>query len=267
MSAILDARDVTVRIGARALIDGVSLVIAPGETVALVGPNGAGKSTLLRALSGEIVPSAGRIALKGRDLRAYGPRALARHRATLSQSVSVGFPFTVAEVVAMGAGERRGGGIDTLTDAALEEVDLAGFRDRVITTLSGGEQQRAHFARVLVQLECGEAEHGPGLLLLDEPTASLDLRHQLDLIAAIRRRTDNGTTAIAVVHDLNLAALMAARVVVLGRGRIAADGPPNASIAEPVVRGVFGIADAVCRPPPPATPYVLPFAARRIEGA
>jgi iron complex transport system ATP-binding protein len=264
MSAILKADSATVRVGGKALIDDVSFTVAPGETIALVGPNGAGKSTLLRALSGEISLSGGRVVLKGRDLRTYSPHALAGHRSTLSQSVTVGFPFSVAEIVAMGARDRRGPGTDALIEAALDEVDLCGFRDRIITTLSGGEQQRAHFARVLVQLGCGETVHGPGLLLLDEPTASLDLRHQLDLIAAIRRRTGNGTTVIAVVHDLNLAAMMAERVLVLSRGRIAAAGEPGRSIAEPVLREVFGIADSVGRLPTPATPYVLPFAARRI---
>ena len=172
----------TVRAGARAILDAVSLAIAPGETVALVGPNGAGKSTLLRVLSGELAADAGTVVLKGREPRAYEPRVLALHRAVLSQHTSVAFPFSVAEVVRMGAGDRRGAAVEPLVDAALAEVDLAGFRERIITTLSGGEQQRAHFARVLVQLACGEAAHGPGVLLLDEPTASLDLRHQLDVL-------------------------------------------------------------------------------------
>ena len=115
-------------------------------------------------------------------LASYAPRDLALHRAVLSQSTHVAFPFTVGEVVRMGAGDRHGRAIDDLAERALADVDLAAFGDRIITTLSGGEQQRAHFARVLVQLACGEAAHGPGLLLLDEPTASLDLRHQLDML-------------------------------------------------------------------------------------
>jgi iron complex transport system ATP-binding protein len=167
----------------------------------------------------------------------------------------------------MGAGERRGAAVDRRVDAALEEVDLGGFHDRVIGTLSGGEQQRAHFARVLVQLACGEDAHGPGILLLDEPTASLDLRHQLDIVAAARRRSGRGTTVIAIVHDLNLAVLLADRIVVLGSGRLAADGPPQATIVEPVLRQVFGVAAAVGRLPEPAAPFVLPHGARKEERA
>lgn len=264
MTAILKAKDVSVRIDGKALIDSVSIRIGSGESVALVGPNGAGKSTLLRTLSGEGSPTSGSIYLKGSSLRDYSPRSLASHRAMLSQSIAVAFPFTVADVVAMGAGERRDSEIDALVDAVLDEVDLGGFRDRAITTLSGGEQQRAHFARVLVQLGCGEAVNGPGLLLLDEPTASLDLRHQLDVIAAIRRRVDDGTTVVTVVHDLNLAVLMGQRVVVMNHGRIAADAPPDSSITESVLQSVFGIAEAVCKLPAPMTPFVLPYRARKI---
>src|SRR5262249_9637691 len=142
----------------------------------------------------DLSPHTGIVSLKGRTLVSYGPRALAGHRAVLSQSIGVTFPFTVAEIVRMGAGDRRGQQVDELVDAALAEVDLSDFHERVITTLSGGEQQRAHFARVLVQLACGEAVNGPGLLLLDEPTAALDLRHQLDVIAAARTRAAAGTT-------------------------------------------------------------------------
>jgi iron complex transport system ATP-binding protein len=253
----------SVRVGSKPLLDGVSLSIGAGETVALVGPNGAGKSTLLRALSGEIPPSAGAVSLWGRSPSAYRPRELAYRRAVLSQSVSVSFPFTVAEVVRMGAGTRGGPAVEAMVDAALAEVDLGGFRDRIVGSLSGGEQQRAHLARVLVQVECGAAVHGPGLLLLDEPTASLDLRHQLDVVAAVRRRSARGIAAIAVLHDLNLAALFAPRVVVMGGGRIAADGPSHDTITEDVLRTVFGVEAAVGRVPERGRPFVLPHDARR----
>lgn len=264
MTAIVEARDLSIRVGEKTLVDSVSLAVETGETVALVGPNGAGKSTLLRALSGELSARAGAVMLKSRVLRTYSARELAQHRAALSQSVTVGFPFTVAEVVAMGAGDRRGGGIDALIDAALDEVDLASFRDRPITTLSGGEQQRAQFARILVQLGFGEALHGPGLLLLDEPTSSLDLRHQLDLVAAVRRRTDHGTTVVTVVHDLNLAALMARRVIVLNGGRIAADGPTQSTLTESLMQTVFGVVDSICQVPSANGWCVLPHRAKGV---
>jgi heme transport system ATP-binding protein len=185
------------RVGPKALIESVSLTVAPGEAVALVGPNGAGKSTLLRVLAGELKPHPGTVALNGRPLAGFPPRELALHRAVLAQSTHVAFPFTVGEVVRMGAGDRHGRVVDGLAEQALADVDLSAFHDRIITTLSGGEQQRAHFARVLVQLACGEAAHGPGLLLLDEPTASLDLRHQLDMLEAVGRCARRGIAVVA----------------------------------------------------------------------
>jgi iron complex transport system ATP-binding protein len=264
MAPALAAAEITVRIGAKTLLADVSLSLSSGEIAALVGPNGAGKSTLLRVLSGDLVPRTGIVSLKGRALASYSPGALAGHRAVLSQSISVTFPFTVAEIVRMGAGARRGRQIDELVDAALAEVDLSDFHERVITTLSGGEQQRAHFARVLVQLACGEAANGPGLLLLDEPTAALDLRHQLDVIAAARMRAARGSTVVAILHDLNLAVLLARRVLVLDRGRIDADGPPDGTITEALLERVFGVSQAVGVIPAGGSPFILPQGARTV---
>ena len=153
--------------------------------------------------------------------------------------------------------------IDDLAEAALADVDLSAFRDRIITTLSGGEQQRAHFARVLLQLACGEAAHGPGLLLLDEPTASLDLKHQLDLIEAVGRCARRGVAVVAILHDLNLAALAADRIVVLDRGAVAASGKPSETVTDDVLGRVFGVANAVNRVPVPGAPFILPHGATR----
>jgi iron complex transport system ATP-binding protein len=260
MTAVIEARRLTIRVGVATLVHDVSLAVAPAETIALVGPNGAGKSTLLRALSGEIRPSAGAVLLKSKPLSSYGPRALAHERAVLSQHVDVAFPFTVAEVVRMGAGDRRGVAADNAVEDALAKVDIANLRDRIITTLSGGEQQRAHFARVLVQLACGELERGPGLLLLDEPTSSLDLRHQLELLAEVRRCAVRGVAVVAVLHDLNLASMFAQRIVMLQAGRVVADGTPAKTVTNELLRAVFGVADAVGRTPPATTPFVLPHA-------
>jgi iron complex transport system ATP-binding protein len=248
----------SVRAGGKTLLDAVTLAFSPGQCVAIVGPNGAGKTTLLRLLSGELQPRPGSIRLKGRDVASYAARALAEHRAVLSQAVTVVFPFTVAEVVRMGAGDRRGARIESLVDDALQEVGLSALRERTITTLSGGEQQRAHFARVLVQLACGEAVHGPGVLMLDEPTASLDLRYQLDLLAATRRCAARGVTVIAILHDLNLAALFADRIIVLNGGRVANDGPPRRIISDEMLAQVFKVGSAVGRTPPDGAPFVLP---------
>lgn len=265
--SVIAAEAVTMRAGRATLLDGVDLAVAAGETVAIVGPNGAGKSTLLRVLSGELRPGAGRVFLKGTALGAYPPRKLAGHRAVLSQSVAVAFPFTVEEIVRMGAGDQHGRAADALVDAALAEVDLLACRHRVITTLSGGEQHRAHFARVLVQLGRGEQDHGPGLLLLDEPTAALDLRHQIDFVASTRTRAEAGTAVIAVLHDLNLAASFADRVVVMHRARVAADGPARTVITPDMLARVFDVALASCGLPV-GVPCVLPhMIAPRPRGA
>jgi iron complex transport system ATP-binding protein len=257
----------SVRAGAKLLLDRISFSVAQGETIALVGPNGAGKSTLLRALAGEIAAHDGHVLLQGRAPQAWHPRDLALRRAVLSQNVTVTFPFTVAEIVRMGAGERRGKAVDAMADAALANVDLDGFQDRIIGTLSGGEQQRVHFARVMVQLACGEQAYGPGILLLDEPTASLDLRHQLDLVGVARQCAARGTTTIAIVHDLNLAALLADRVIVLGRGRIAADGAPGDTINDEILSDVFGVLSVVGRTPDASLPFVLPHRARKASAS
>jgi iron complex transport system ATP-binding protein len=265
MTAVIASSDVKVRVGAKTLLDEVSLDVAPGEVVALVGPNGAGKSTLVRVLAGELKPASGNVTLKGRAIQSYGPRELAMHRAVLSQNISVAFPFTVGEVVRMGAGDRHGRAIDELAERALADVDLAAFSDRIIGTLSGGEQQRTHFARVLVQLACGEAAHGPGLLLLDEPTASLDLKHQLDMLEAVGRCARRGVAVVAILHDLNLAAMSADRIVVLDQGRVAAVGTPAETVTDELLARVFKCQGAVGRAPSPGTPFVLPHAITTIH--
>ena len=265
MSAVLEARSVTVTVGAATLLDRVDLQIRPGETVAIVGPNGAGKSTLLRLLSADLRPSGGSVQLCGRDIHSYTPSQLALKRAMLSQHVSVSFPFTVEEIVRMGRGSQSLGLSQALVDAAIDEVGLHDFRHRELPTLSGGEQQRAHFARVLVQLACGEAVHGPGVLLLDEPTSSLDLKHQIALVEIARRRARAGTAVIAVLHDLNLAVRFADRIVVLQNGRLKAEGSPVDTITGDVLRSVFGI-DVVVERSADGLPFLLPQAMRQVDG-
>lgn len=261
MTPVIEARALTKRVGQATLVDAIDLRVAAGEIVAIVGPNGAGKSTLLRLLSGDLRPSQGEVMLKQLSIRSYRPRELALNRAMLSQHIHVTFPFTVEEIVLMGAGDRGTHDAAPLVDAALHEVGLEGFRTRQLPTLSGGEQQRTHFARVLVQLACGEAAHGPGLLLLDEPTSSLDLRHQIDLVEAARRRAANGTAVIAIVHDLNLAIRFADRLVVLRHGRLAADGSRQEVVTDRMIREIFEI-DAVIGQADDGVPYLLPQSMR-----
>jgi iron complex transport system ATP-binding protein len=257
MTAILEAQAISMAVGGATLVDGIDLRIEAGEMVAIVGPNGAGKSTLLRMLSGDLRPTRGQIRLKQHEIHSYAPRQLAHHRAMLSQHVNVTFPFTVEEIVHMGAGDTGHAAAQRLVDAALGEVGLTHFSHRQLPTLSGGEQQRAHFARVLVQLACGEAQHGPGLLLLDEPTSSLDMRHQIDLVETARRRAQTGTAVIAVLHDLNLAMRFADRIVLLHRGRLAVDGGRTDAITAETIRRIFEV-DVTIDYTDQGVPFLLP---------
>lgn len=263
MTSVLEASSVSMTIGNATLVDAIDLRIKSGETIAVVGPNGAGKSTLLRLLSGDLRASRGKIRLKQRDLYSYSPRQLALHRAMLSQHVTVTFPFTVEEIVLMGAGDSGHAKAQLLADAALHEVGLNDFRDRKLPTLSGGEQQRAHLARILVQLACGEAAHGPGLLLLDEPTSSLDLRHQIDLVETARQRARNGTAVIAILHDLNLAMRFADRIILLHQGALAIDGGPHETMTAEIIKRVFEV-DAAIQYTDSGIPFLLPQTMRQL---
>ncbi len=258
MTPLLEAVALSVRAGTKYLLHEVSLSFPQGQTVALVGPNGAGKSTLLRALAGELKSQAGYVRLRGRDLTSYAPPLLAQHRAVLSQRNNIAFPFTVAEVVRMGIDHQRGLNAEMLVNAILAEFEMLDFADRAITTLSGGEQQRVHLARVLVQLASGQQHGGSGILLLDEPTAGIDLRHQLGMLDALRRRARQGALVVAVLHDLNLAALLAERVVVLDRGRVDSDGGLQETITDKMLERVFKIETSVSKPPASGMPFVLP---------
>jgi iron complex transport system ATP-binding protein len=253
--ALIEADAVCMKIRHATLLDRVSARFHGGETVAIVGPNGAGKSTLLRLLSGDLRCTGGGVRLKGRDLASFSSRDLANHRVMLSQHVNVSFPFTVEEIVTMGAGDRARIAAHPLVDAAIAELELEPFRHRELPTLSGGEQQRAHFARVLVQLACGEADHGPGVLLLDEPTSSLDLRYQINLVEVAKRRARSGTAVVAVLHDLNLAVRFADRIIVLRKGTVAADGSPAETITDRMIADVFDVETSIGTED--GQPYVL----------
>ncbi|MFP4125881.1 MAG: heme ABC transporter ATP-binding protein [Alphaproteobacteria bacterium] len=247
---MLAAQDVTVAVGGRLLLDRVSLTLAPDELVAVLGPNGAGKSTLLGCLAGARPPTAGRVTLDGRPLAKLEPRALARRRAVLAQNTVITMPAHAEEVVALGriphaddpAGTRR------VVAAALDTADAGPFIARSVATLSGGEQQRVHLARALAQIWPADGT-AACYLLLDEPTASLDLAHQAQVMATARALADAGHGVLAILHDLNLAAAVADRLVLLAGGRLAAAGPPAAVLTAERIAAVFAIdVDVVARP-------------------
>jgi len=219
---VLSARGVRVELGGSRILDDVGLEVRAGEIVALVGPNGAGKSTLLAALAGDLPLAAGEVTVGGRPLEEVGHKQLARERAVLTQEHTVSFPFTVREVTAMGRapwrGTRAADEDDVVIDAALVVTDVTRFASRAFPTLSGGEKARTSFARVLAQ--------GTRAMLLDEPTAALDVRHQEDVLVQAREAALAGLAVVVVLHDLSLAASYADRVAVLDGGRVVAEGAP-----------------------------------------
>lgn len=226
---MLETRDAVMLRGGRAVLDGVSLALRRGELVALCGPNGAGKSSLFALLAGDEAPARGAALLDGRPLAAYGAAALAAERAALEQAPGLSAAFTVAELVALGMAAVPRAALDeaALAARAMAATGVTALADRPADRLSGGERARAHCARVLAQLWAGRAAGGGRFLLLDEPTASLDLAHQVEIMDAARAEADAGAGVLTVLHDLNLAAAYADRVVLLAEGRVVADGPPE----------------------------------------
>jgi len=258
---MLAATDLRVVLGGRPVLDGVSLTIRPGEVTAVLGPNGAGKSTLLRAFSGLQRPQAGAVSLEDRPLRACTPRELARRRAVLPQEVQLAFPFRVHEVVMLGrlphAGTCPGADHLRAIDAAMRATDTADLADRPYPTLSGGERQRVQLARALAQIWRPGGETAPArYLLLDEPTNNLDLRHQDDVLTVARRLAADGVGVLAILHDINLAAAFADRVCLLKGGRVVAEGPTAAIMAEAPIAETFDVSVTVVRHPAMAVPHI-----------
>lgn len=247
---ILSLTNVSLGLDGRGIITNVSLDVFPGEILALVGPNGAGKSTLLSLMAGDLSPAAGSATLNGKEVSTYRPDEAARLRSVLMQSNTVSFPFTVWEIVEMGrAPWARTPKISEDVEAineALERADVVHLADRRFNQLSGGERARVSLARVL-------AQRTP-VVLLDEPTAALDLKHQEDVMATILSLADAGFAVVVVVHDLSVAAAYAHRVAVLVDGGLDAVGSPEDVITADRVSRVYGVAvdiESVGKPPRP----------------
>ncbi|NKY85370.1 heme ABC transporter ATP-binding protein [Nocardia veterana] len=231
----LRARGVDIARGGRPVLAAVDIDVVAGQILALVGPNGAGKSTLLAALSGELDIAGGTVELDGRPLAHWTPTDMARRRAVLPQNHTVGFPFTVREVVAMGrapwARTARRDADDRMIAAAMAATDIEHLAQRPFPALSGGERARAALARVLAQ----DTE----TLLLDEPTAALDLGHQEQVLRLASDRAAAGAAVVVVLHDLGLAAAYADRVAVLDAGRLAAVGHPRDILTTDLLTRVY----------------------------
>lgn len=247
---------ITCGYGARPVLSDFNLGVERGEFVAVVGPNGSGKSTFLRAISRCMRPTAGAVTLGGQEIYRMRARDLARQVAVVEQETTVAFDFSVAEVVAMGRlphlvpfqGESLWD--REMVRQAMALTDTLHLQDRLVTGLSGGERQRVMVARALAQEPC--------LLLLDEPTAHLDIAHQVELLDLTRRlNREQSLTVIAVLHDLNLAAQYATRLVMLKEGQVFADGLPNEVVTEENVTKVYGSRVRVTVHPEEGSPHVI----------
>ncbi|WP_407697975.1 heme ABC transporter ATP-binding protein [Streptomyces apocyni] len=251
---VAEADGLRVRLGAREVLAGVSLAARAGEVLALVGPNGAGKSTLLAAIAADLPASDGAVRICGRPADAWTAAELALRRAMLPQSATLSFPFAVEEVVRMGrapwAGTPREDEDDPVVAEAMARAEVTEFAARPFSALSGGERARVALARVL-------AQRAP-LLLLDEPTAALDLRHQELVLGVCRERAAAGDAVVVVLHDLGLAAAYADRVAVLHEGRIAADGVPADVLDGELLSRVYRQPVEVLPHPRTGAPLVVP---------
>ncbi|OVZ62465.1 heme ABC transporter ATP-binding protein [Pigmentiphaga sp. NML080357] len=230
----------------RVVLDGIDCAVEAGEIVMLIGPNGAGKSTLLATMAGDLAPAAGQVRFKGKPLQDWAAGELARQRAVLPQRAGLSLPFTVDEVVHLGclarAESRRQ--LGDIVRAALETAGVSHLAQRSMPALSGGEQARVHLARVLAQIwPAGTGDDAGGkLLLLDEPCASLDPHHQHSVCTAIREFAHRtGAAVIVTMHDMNLAAQYADRIVALWEGKLIADGTPQAVLTREFVRRCFAV--------------------------
>jgi len=256
---LLQAEHVTIKYGSRLAVSDVSLSIRPGEITAILGPNGAGKSTLLRTLNGALKPSSGQVLLEGLPLHQFSRRVISRHIAAVAQEGDVRFPVTVLEFVLGGryaAASAGAWGWETNRDIkvaheVLDETELTELSGRLMNELSGGERQRAVLARALAT----EAS----VLLLDEPTANLDLAHQAAILALVRQRSDlNKVAAVVVTHDINLAAGFSNHVLLMKSGHGVAFGDPAKVLTPELLKEVFGVRILVDAHPITGVPRITP---------
>ncbi|MGS2744125.1 ABC transporter ATP-binding protein [Halomonas sp. LS-001] len=242
------------------VINDLSLAIIPGEITALVGPNGSGKSTLLKALARILRPQRGEVLLEGKPIQSWSARAVARRLALLPQSPEAPMGLSVRDLAGYGrhpwrqAFQGSAPGDRATVDRALALAGMTSFADRMLGSLSGGQRQRAWIAMALSQ--------DTDILMLDEPTSFLDMAHQVELMQLVERlNAEEGRTIVIVLHDLNQAARIAHRMVVLNQGSIAADGKPAEVMTAQMLRQVFGVESDVILDPRRGTPLCLPYAA------
>jgi iron complex transport system ATP-binding protein len=255
---MIETRDLSCRLGERLVLERISLSAQPGEVLALIGPNSAGKTTLLRALTRLLRPSGGVVLLEGQVARQLRPRELARRLALAQQGSAENWPLTVEQAVALGRAPHSGwllplGAADrAAVEAALRQAGVAQLRERRLDQLSGGEQRRVIIARALAQ--------EPRILLLDEPTAALDLKYQVAILQLARQMAhDDGLAVVVTLHDLNQAALIADRVALLAAGQLLAVGAVEAVLTPALLEMAYDVPIAVARHPIHGTPLITPL--------
>lgn len=261
MSAYLSAQAVNYRWADRLIIDAVSLDVAAGRMTILIGPNGAGKSTLIRLMSGELRPGSGSILCEGENVARLSPGRLALQRAVMTQAIQMSSPFLTHEVVRIGLdgiGRVDAEARARIVARCLDMADALHLASRPYAALSGGEQRRVQFARVIAQIEAARTVHNRQALLLDEPVANLDLPHQLNLLDATQEAARRGVAVLAVLHDLNLAARYADTLVLMHKGAIVASGAPASVHTSSLLSSVFGIELVVGAALVSQSPVVLP---------
>ncbi|WP_254840175.1 heme ABC transporter ATP-binding protein [Natronomonas marina] len=261
---MITVEGVSVELGGATVLSDVSVSVGEGQFLALVGPNGAGKTTLLRVCNGALPADEGTVTLDGAAVESLSAREISRAAATVPQETHLAFDFDVRDVVAMGRTPHRsrfGTADDTDHEAverALERTDTARFADRSVGGLSGGERQRVLVARALAQ--------STPALLLDEPTASLDINHQVRTLALARELADEGKTVVAAIHDLELAARFCDEVALLSEGRLLDTGPPESVLSADRLESAFGVRTAVSTNPVTGTRAVTPLSDAPPEG-
>lgn len=216
---MIDVQNISYKIGPKTILKDIKLHIPLGKFTAILGPNGAGKSSLLKCLTGSLMPCVGSILFDGCDLSHYSLQELSRKRAILSQNIQISFPYTVREIVSMGRNphvmNRETTRDEDIVEEILMQLDAASFMDRIYSTLSGGEQQRVQFARVLAQIW----DQDGACLFLDEPTSALDLKYQLNILDLAQKLSEEKNfTIVAILHDLNLAKIYADHIFLLKDG-------------------------------------------------
>jgi iron complex transport system ATP-binding protein len=259
---MLQADNISLSVGDKTILKDISLGVMAGEVLAIAGPNGAGKSSLLKILSGELQPSSGQVNLNRQALKHWSMREQAKTRAILPQHSRLGFPFRVEEVVSMGRTPYRyshnAKQNNEATQQAMQTAQVHHLEGRLFTTLSGGEQQRVQLARVLAQLWNPGCET-PRYLLLDEPTSALDLSHQHHVLGLTQHlATSWNIGVLAVLHDLNLAALYADRIAVLEAGELSLYGNPSDVLSPHAIHEVFQVnVDVISHPRQTSRPLVI----------